>query len=522
MKKVLLVVIDALAARVVLPAMEEGRLPVFAELARRGVLRPTCTSIFPSITPAATASIVTGVYPVDHEIAGGFWFDRDNESVAYFGDDFWVVLDEGVGRYFNDFLVHLNEERLQRPTLYQRVEQAGLTAAAVNFMWFRGETQHEVNAPWLFKLLPGIQIASEVCGPKVLALADFAASKLPGSDETLRAGGGLSRRFGFHDETTAEYLMHLAAAVPFPDFTLAYFPNNDYASHAEGPGAALATVEAVDIHLGEFIEARGGMQQFLEESAILISGDHSQTDMIENRDWRGIDVAEILDGYQVATPGQPWQDGDDVIICPNMRACHVYLRDRTPAAREEVVRRLLMDSRVDQVLWRDAAWEASKNSAEESVADNFHAVSAGCEALRFRKAKPGEEASLSDEYGNAWIHEGDLACIDARVAPDGRIEYGEYPNALERIAAGFCRNAEDLWITSRIGHEFEIAETSVHTGGSHGALNRDDSTAPLIVAGLPDDIAVPEHPRTIDLAPLCLRTLGLESQATELIWSRQP
>jgi hypothetical protein len=520
MKKVLLVVIDALAARVVLPAIEQGRLPVFARLVQHGVLRSECTSIFPSITPAATASIVTGVYPVNHGIAGAFWYDCERDSVAYFGDDFWVVLDKGIDCYFNDFLLGLNMEHLKQKTLYQRAEQEGLTAAALNFMWFRGDTKHQVDAPWLFKLLPGVRSASEVYGPKVLGLADFAASCLPDSDERLKADGGLARRFGFHDETTAEYLLHLASAERFPDFTLAYFPNNDFDSHAQGPQTAVTTLEAVDAHLGEFIEAMGGMERFLSEFAILICGDHAQTDCLDDREWRGIDVAELLEGFQAASPGQPWQEGDDVIICPNMRACHVYLHDRSAAARDKVVQKLLGDPRIDQVLWRKGAWDASGGPADDADQNVYEVAKAGCDTLSFRRAGPDETPTGRDFYDTGWVHRGDLDCVDARVGRGGQIEYGEYPNALERIATAFYRSADDLWVTAKIGHEFEIAETSVHDGGSHGALNRDDSNTPLIVAGLPEDVVVPQAPRTIDLAPLCLQALGLKEQARDLIDSR--
>ena len=104
MKKVLLVVIDALAARIAMPAMRNGRLKHFAELAERGALRDECVSIFPSITPAATAAIATGVYPVDHRIAGAFWYDRELDEVAYYGDDFWVVANRGINDFFHDFL----------------------------------------------------------------------------------------------------------------------------------------------------------------------------------------------------------------------------------------------------------------------------------------------------------------------------------------------------------------------------------------------------------------------------------
>ncbi|MEZ6054296.1 MAG: hypothetical protein R3C02_23375 [Planctomycetaceae bacterium] len=103
----------------------------------------------------------------------------------------------------------------------------------------------------------------------------------------------------------------------------------------------------------------------------------------------------------------------------------------------------------------------------------------------------------------------------------GTFVYGEYPNALERIATGFCRYADDMWVTAKPGCEFEINETAIHPGGSHGALNRDDSLPPLIVAGIPDEVSIPESPRTIDIAPLCLEMLGLKREADQLRQNRR-
>jgi hypothetical protein len=56
-----------------------------------------------------------------------------------------------------------------------------------------------------------------------------------------------------------------------------------------------------------------------------------------------------------------------------------------------------------------------------------------------------------------------------------------------------------------------LPRTNVHTrGGSHGSLHELDSIMPLMLAGAPKDIALPAHPRTVDIAPLCLAILGLE------------
>ncbi len=520
MKKILLIVIDALASRIINPAIERGSLPTFHALIQKGVFRPECTSIFPSITPAATASIATGMYPTDHHIAGAFWFNREEECVAYYGDDFWVMLEEGMQEFFDEFLNHLNHKRLHADTVYQRIERHGMTSAVLNFIWFRGETRHDVNVPLLLKLFPGDEFSPQIYGPRVLGLADFASSAIPGREEKLQATGGITRRFGFHDETTAEYLLHLSTAEPFPDFTLAYFPNNDYASHQEGPAEALKEVQKVDDHLAEFIESRGGIDSFLNEFTIIILGDHSQCDLKKDASARGIDLNEMFKDYQIAKPGSPWNEEDDLMVCPNMRACHIYLQDRSSSARDRVVSRLLQNSRVDQVLWRESAWDHGQvEKITDLTTDRFH-VQTEEDDLKFWFAESEDAISGRDIYGNSWSWEGSLAGIDASVNAQGVIEYEGYPNALERIATSFSQLASDLWVTAKIGCEFELKETSIHESGSHGALNRDDSTAPLIIAGLPDAIDIPECPRAIDIAPLCLQALGLQDEAAQLIEQR--
>jgi predicted AlkP superfamily pyrophosphatase or phosphodiesterase len=130
--KVLLVVIDAASPRVMCPAVQTGRLPNLKRLADAGEMHQESVTIFPSITPAATTSIITGSYPRDHGIAGASWFDDNRGEIAYYGDDFWVIAREGFGHFLQDFLVHLNGDRLTAPTLFETVERAGKRAACLN------------------------------------------------------------------------------------------------------------------------------------------------------------------------------------------------------------------------------------------------------------------------------------------------------------------------------------------------------------------------------------------------------
>ena len=155
-KKLLLVVIDAATPHVMCPAVRTGRLPVLQRLAAAGAMHEASTSIFPSITPAATTTIITGCYPAGHGIAGASWYEESRNEVVYYGDDFWVIAREGFGHFLRDFLVRLNGDRLKAPTLFQTVERAGLRAACLNYLVFKGDVRHEVDVPALMSMLPGV------------------------------------------------------------------------------------------------------------------------------------------------------------------------------------------------------------------------------------------------------------------------------------------------------------------------------------------------------------------------------
>ena len=174
--KVLLVVIDAATSRVVIPAIKTGQLPTMQRLAEAGGLHESVT-MFPSITPAATASIITGHYPAGSGIVGASWFDEAADRVAYFGDDFWVVAREGFRHFLNDFLTGLNGDRLKAPTLFQHVERAGKSAMCLNYLVFKGDTDYTVKLPLMLAVLPGVDRKVVIQGPSMMCLGDFVATR---------------------------------------------------------------------------------------------------------------------------------------------------------------------------------------------------------------------------------------------------------------------------------------------------------------------------------------------------------
>lgn len=504
--KVVLVVIDALSSRTVRPALSDGKLPHLNRLIELGQVAWDCVSVFPSITPAATASLCTGQYPAQHRIVGAYWYDRDSDRVHYFGDDFWVILNRRFHNFFHDFIGSLNGEHLAAETIFQRLEPQGRSCASVNFLIYRGQQEHRARVPWLMRLWPGIPWSFSVQGPESLFLGDFVADGLSSQAEAhYKASGGPWHRYGFTDRSTAQYLLQLASHG-LPDFTLAYFPDNDYDCHSVGPQIAVRTIEQFDQYLGELAGVWGGMENMLQEVTFVITGDHSQSDIDNDSGRAGIDLQELLSEHEVVPAGQSWRDGDELMVCTNLRAAQIYLRKGYQLRPEPVIRRLLEEPRVDQVIARqDTDTEGGRWYA-------VHTADRG--SLEFRPARPGEQG-VSDNYGMRWQLKGSPEAVGAEVDADNRLRCTRYPNALERIFLGFdARLTGNLWVTARPGHEFQLPENAVHNGGgSHGSLHQLDSIVPLILSIPAAERALPIHPRIVDVAPLCLSLLG---QACEL------
>jgi hypothetical protein len=473
-------------------------------LADAGQMHQRSTTIFPSITPAATTSIVTGCYPAEHGIAGASWFDEAREEIAYYGDDFWVIAREGFGAFLRDFLVRLNGDRLTAPTLFELVERTGRSAGCLNYLVHRGLVPHRVNVPWLLALLPGVPFAEVVDGPRLLCLGDFVNSH-PWRRK-VREKSGIMHRFGMDDDATAELLIRFAGDGVLPDLTVAYFADNDYRSHEVGPHGALPVIERVDTALGAMFEAAGGFDRFMHDTCVIVTSDHGHCEILHNRDDAAIRLHEVLADFRQAALGKRWRGGDELMICPNMRAAQLYVREPSPERIEYVARMCLLERRADLVMWRRRL---------TSRGEGRYTVKGPRGHLDFWRAdgdgldEDGRPAEVGvDDFGAGWAWRGDLETLG--IERDGRRIYSdEYPNAFERIAGVLdARNSGEIWVTARPGCEFEVPGGEAHVGGgSHGALHALDTLSPVIVAGRVRHL--PHAMRSVDIAPLCLEALGL-------------
>jgi hypothetical protein len=234
----------------------------------------------------------------------------------------------------------------------------------------------------------------------------------------------------------------------------------------------------------------------------VITSDHGHCEILSDREQAVICLDRTLEGFRQATLGEPWQAGDEIMICPNMRATQVYFRAPNARSLRKAIAASLVDAKVDHAIYR--------GSDIDGVVDHFW-IESRKGALEFWRGGMGASHGC-DAYGNTWSWQGDLTVVDAHVE-DQQLHWKDYPNAFERVA-GILESPDSgtLWLTAQPGCEFEVPGSTAHCGGSsHGGLHALESLCPVIVAG-PERIELPKAFRTIDIAPLCLNLLGVPSR----------
>jgi type I phosphodiesterase/nucleotide pyrophosphatase len=257
-KPVVLVVIDGLT-----PSMLEAtNTPALRFLLEHGSYR-RAASAFPSVTPVCLASIATGAHPDVHGIPHLVWWNRDEQRLVEYGSSFAAMRAVGLVQGLRDTVVNLNEKHLSKraETIYEALEDTGLTTAAINITTYRGRHRH----------LPTIPGAPAVNGPK-----RFFFYSLYESDRTGAPIAVLSRAHGSIDAYAAAVGRWLVTRDGF-DLLVHYLPDYDYASHALGPDAAHEALARADGSIAALFDAAGGPDEFLERYAVVLCSDHGQT-----------------------------------------------------------------------------------------------------------------------------------------------------------------------------------------------------------------------------------------------------
>jgi hypothetical protein len=486
MKKLVLVVIDSLKPEMLDRAIAEGRAPALAELVRRGTYVRDCVSEFPSVTPVASASIATGLGPDRHRIPSMNWYHRGEERYVEYGSSFQATRAFGIVRSLYDTVYNMNLAHLSQsdPTIFERLEDADVRAACTTYLIYRGRTRHEPEADGVYsRLARAAQFRHATWGPTELFYADLFASRRTDCRSTLGMPGQ-------RDQHTGCVCAHMVEN-DLADFILCSLPDNDTYSHKRGPFAQVTSIAVADRALERIMHVAGGTERFLEEHAVIVMSDHSQT-AVEH----SLNLMEVLgEEWRVLSAEDPAPEEAALAVSPTARYGMVYVLDE--AAREGVA---------PAVMDRLAGVEGIDVVAR--LEDGEAVVRSARGELRFA---PGGD--LSDSRGGAWSVEGDIAALALRTG-DGVVVSEDYPLALDRLwSALTCPDMGDVLVSAEPGWELVDWGGAAHIGGgSHGALYRGDSLGALIICGTgPPTAGVPEQWTLRDVMPLVMDHFTLPS-----------
>jgi Type I phosphodiesterase / nucleotide pyrophosphatase len=428
-KPLVLVIIDGLTPSTFERAVDGGS-PALAALAEAGRYGKA-TSTFPSLTPVCLSSIATGAHPDVHEIPHLVWYHRGERRLVEYGSSFGAIRAAGARRSILDTIFNMNAEHLgsRAVTVYEALEDAGFTTAAINMTCYRGRTRHRPLVPGLGRV---------AYGPKRFFYYSLFESDRTGAPIAVR-----NRAESSVDAYAAAVGRWLVTRDGF-DFLVYYLPDYDFASHAAGPDAADAALARSDDAVGALLAAAGGVDEFLERYDVLLLADHGQT-RVER-------AVRLQDSFSDLRLFNRWSSDAELAVTASNRAGMVYVLPGADVELSELAARLDGGHVAESVLFLEGGEAVLRRDGEE---------------LRFARD------------GGGWTTSGDPALV------------ADYPDALTRgWAALHNPNAGDLLVSASAGVEFaDLAGRHHAGGGSHGSLSAGDSVVPVLTVGLEVELA---------------------------------
>ena len=481
-RRVVYIVIDGMNREALEQVTAAGGAPALDFLRRNGNYTRDFVATFPTITPAATASLITGATPAEHGIPGMCWYDRDAQRFVNYGQSPRAAIVEGVKQIVEDFLENLNSKHLspQVQTLHESLYELGHETASVNYMIFRGPHTHRLEPNLIEKLLFRKSLPESLPGPKEHYFADVVTGAADACSKML-SPRGVSKRIRATDGWAACVTRELLDRDE-ADMILFYLHENDHTSHRSGPSSQVESLAEADKHIAYVLDGFDSWEQALEEVGWVVAADHSQSPVSDDDD-HILDLGELLSDFSQVEPDsgrEPFED-NDIACAGNGRVGFVYLNDeRRNRLVMPVVETLVAERGIDQVMWCDG---------------DTYVVRSDRGTVRFCEAQ-GE--GVVDERGNKWTLEGDLAAIDA-VIDRNEVLTPTYPRAMWRITSALdLDRMGDVVVTTKLTYELsDLAGADHRGGGDHASLHAQDSVVPFISTLGP----IPRRPSTVDVAP---------------------
>ncbi|MFY0546071.1 alkaline phosphatase family protein [Brevibacillus sp. H7] len=489
MKKVLLFLIDSMMPQVLERCIALKKAPGLQFFMERGQYIPDCVTVFPTMTASIDCSLVTGVYPDQHQVPGLVWYDPETKEIVNYINGAAQVLKIGLEQCATNVLFDLNERHLSKEvkTIHEELEESGLVSGSINVIAHRGHKRHKVQLPVALQAATRFKRQVKVSGPTIMSLGTLVKPDIF-RPITWNWSQTLQSSYGINDAYAIDVLIEVVRSGKQPDFSLVYLPDNDHKLH-RSPGEAVEHLAEVDQQLVRFLNSYASWEEVLEQNVCLFISDHGQT-VIGDSQEHNIPLEELLNEFSIHRLGTEVSKEHDVVICNNERMAYLY-----PVHEEKMtalISALVKEKRIDLIAWKEGAKIAVRKGGTEQT-------------LRFWKGR-----SYRDPYGADWDAEGDFQVLGVHLN-DRELTFDAYPDAFSRLyGALFSQKAAVVAITAAPGFEFISESAPTHLGGgSHGSLHKQDSLIPLLVAGTARLFPTPA--RLIDVKSFILQELAVQT-----------
>ncbi|GAA0453803.1 alkaline phosphatase family protein [Alkalibacillus silvisoli] len=483
-KKVIMVMVDSMMDHTLNHVIDEGEAPALQFLMENGQYYPDLIAPVPSMSVTIESTLLTGEMPDQHGVPGLSWYHEEDDRIVNYGTTWQFWLKNGFSEAAYDVLYRLNNEHLSDDvtTVFEELEEEGLTSGAINLIVYRGNQPHQLKVPLYLDEVTGLPETLETKGPDVLALGRVTNPEIIDDDEELP--DGLFNRIGLQDEYSMEVTQQLIEQDDQPDFLFIFFPENDQETHKNSPSYTGGLQDAEE-YLQGILNSYGSFEEALEENIFIIFGDHGQDQLLEAEEDIAIDLEDMYAKYNFSKLGDPVSQGE-IAFGVNQRTAYIYdVHD--DGLLPNLAEQALQDPRIDLVTWEEDDW--------------VHVISPDHDgSLSFT-----EDGEWSDSYNQQWSIEGNKSILD--LDKNGNeILYSDYPDALSHIMTALrSHDTPKIMLAAKPGHSFRTDGITIHEGGGeHGGLHKNDLEAAMIISGTEQR---PEHIRIVDLKDYLLKLL---------------
>jgi predicted AlkP superfamily pyrophosphatase or phosphodiesterase len=226
-----------------------GALPNFARIFGDAVWFDKATTVTPSVTMAAQASIATGVLPARHGIVGNQWYERDgNRSIDYMNANGLTCVYGFTVLAGSMCSTGLGNRHLQAQTMYEAAAAKGLSSLVVFNQYWRG------------------------------ALRPAAPTSAEGY-ALLRGSNAVD--YQVFDELMTARAIREMQATGLPAVLTVYYAGADGIAHKEGIAAQAPYLAGeVDPQLGRILNVIEGLDpEWRAHTMFVLTSDHGRTDL---------------------------------------------------------------------------------------------------------------------------------------------------------------------------------------------------------------------------------------------------